>query len=718
MGLWLITIAASIGNLLHGWDTAAIAGSTFYIKKEFNLENEPLTEGLVIAMSFIGAAVITTFSGALSDVVGRRPLLILSSLFYFVSGILMFWAHGIYSLLVSRFISGLGIGLVFTIVPMYISEIGPSDIRGLLNTIPQFTGCFGMFISYCIVFVMTLNANPNWKLILSFLSVPSVLYFIFTLFCIPESPRWLVSKGRIDEAKCILQKLRGKDDVSGEMALLVEGLIVGKDSIIQEYIIGPADELPEDDETKENEKLMLCGLDDGRAWVARPVKEQSVLNNSFIVPSNVPFLDPLVVLFGSVHEKLPEMGSMRSMLFPNFGSMFSVAGPPPATEEWDDENTQVEGEVVISEAERVEDNDNDDNDIHSPLISRQGTSVEDQQAEPTLVVRSDSVMQEPSRKGVGGGWHLAWKLSKDGGFKKMYFHQKSASGNLRQRGSSASLLEDEVQGSEVVQANALVGPTAVNFEENIEAQLVGPNTMVQPLDAAFTVVGWEDFFHSGVKRALFLGIGIQILQQFAGINGVLYYAPQIFKRAGIEDLLPDVGISPDSASILISTLIALLMLPSIGVAMRFMDISGRRGLLLATIPVLIVSLIALVIINLVHLSLITKAVLSAIIIIIYICFFVIGFGPTPNVLCAEIFPTRVRGLSISVCSLAMWIGGIIVTFTLPLLLSSIGVAGLFAVYGAVCVVSFLFVFLKVPETKSMPLEVIAEFFAYDAKEGN
>ncbi|ONK64783.1 uncharacterized protein A4U43_C07F29870 [Asparagus officinalis] len=83
-----------------------------------------------------------------------------------------------------------------------------------------------------------------------------------------------------------------------------------------------------------------------------------------------------------------------------------------------------------------------------------------------------------------------------------------------------------------------------------------------------------------------------------------------------------------------------------------------------------------------------------------------GFGPIPNIFCAEIFPTRVRGNCIAICAFSSWVGDIIVTYTLPLMLSSIGLAGVFGIYAAVCVISLVFVFLKVPETKGMPLELL------------
>ena len=186
-----------------------------YIKKEFNLESEPLIEGLIVAMSLIGATVITTFSGAVADSVGRRPMLIASAVLYFVSGLVMLWAPSVYVLLLARLIDGFGIGLAVTLVPLYISETAPTDIRGLLNTLPQFSGSGGMFLSYCMVFGMSLMPTPDWRLMLGVLSIPSLIYFGLTIFYLPESPRWLVSKGRMAEAKRVLQRLRGREDVSG-----------------------------------------------------------------------------------------------------------------------------------------------------------------------------------------------------------------------------------------------------------------------------------------------------------------------------------------------------------------------------------------------------------------------------------------------------------------------------------------------------------------------
>lgn len=139
-------------------------------------------------------------------------------------------------------------------------------------------------------------------------------------------------------------------------------------------------------------------------------------------------------------------------------------------------------------------------------------------------------------------------------------------------------------------------------------------------------------------------------------------------------------------------------------------------MLLSTIPVLIVSLLILVIGSLVNMGDIANAAISTVSVVLYFCFFVMGFGPIPNILCAEIFPTRVRGLCIAICALTFWFCDIIVTYSLPVLLKSIGLAGVFGLYAIVCIIAWVFVFLKVPETKGMPLEVITEFFSVGAKQ--
>ncbi|KAJ0693780.1 putative major facilitator, sugar transporter, major facilitator superfamily [Helianthus annuus] len=700
-GAVYVAIAAAIGNMLQGWDNATIAGAVLYIKKEFHLETQPTIEGLIVAMSLIGATVITTFSGSVADAIGRRPMLVISSVFYFISGLVMFWSPNVYVLLVARLLDGFGIGLAVTLVPLYISETAPSDIRGLLNTLPQFTGSIGMCLAYTMVFFMSLKSDASWRLMLGVLSLPSIAYFILAVFFLPESPRWLVSKGKMDEARMVLQALRGKEDVSGEMALLVEGLEVGGETSVEEYVINADNELSED-HVEEKDEIKLYGAEEGQSWVAKPVRGQSSLFMASRQGSVVAqMMDPMVTLFGSVHEKQNETGSM---IFPNFGSMFH--GDQHKPDNWDVESNHEKGNLSGDET---------DDNVKSPLLSRNSTGVDKDMIAPVSrsMLNAGQPSEANSAMGIGGGWQLAYRKTEDGkkagGLQRIYLHQEG--GAESRRGSIASL---PVAGDgDAVRASALVSRSVLCLDDTMGQNPIQSGLIKAP-PSTKDATSWADLSEPGVKQALIVGVGIQILQQFSGINGVLYYTPQILEQAGVGILLSNMGIGSESASFLISGVTTLLMLPSIGVAMKLIDVAGRRMLLLATLPVLLASLIVLVLSNVIEMDSVSHAVISTISVVVYFCTFVMGFGPIPNTLCSEIFPTRVRGLCIAICALTFWIGDIIVTYTLPVLLTTIGLAGAFGIYAIVCTISWFFVYFRVPETKGMPLEVITEFFAMGA----
>uniref|UniRef100_A0A0D9XS01 Major facilitator superfamily (MFS) profile domain-containing protein n=1 Tax=Leersia perrieri TaxID=77586 RepID=A0A0D9XS01_9ORYZ len=757
-GAVAVAIAAAIGNLLQGWDNATIAGAVLYIKREFHLESQPAIEGLVVAASLIGATIITTFSGPASDAVGRRPLLIASSLLYLAGGLIMLWSPSVSVLLLARLVDGFGVGLAVTLVPVYISETSPPEIRGRLNTLPQFTGSGGMFLSYVMIFAMTVSSpSPNWRAMLGVLFVPAVAYLVVTVFFLPESPRWLVSKGRMKEARDVLEMLRGRDDVSGEMALLVEGLGTGDDTRIEDYVVGPSDvggdgggENERDDQT-----VTLYGPEQGLSWVAQPVAggRGSMLGSALALgmqPSSGSWhgsmyeqmKDPVVALLGSVHERLPAAenggGSMRgSTLFPNLGSMLSVAERPGGGGEgWDEENVRSDtgdDEEMEDEEEYLSGNGDAEAGLQAPLLSRQSTDVEVsseiQPASQMSMRRHSSIggggVEAASTMGIGGGWQLAWKWTekvgadgvKRGAVKRMYLHEEGEVTPAAIGGDGG-----DTAATPYVHAAALVSRSMLYTKDVLIGQSPTEPAFANPPEAVAAAASaghpvWRELLEPGVRHALFCGVTIQLLQQFSGINGVLYYTPQILDQAGVSVLLASLGLSADSTSILISGLTTLLMLPSIGVAMRLMDVSGRRKLLLWTLPVLILSLVVLVVANVVPMAAKAHAALSTGSVIVYFCCFVMGFGPIPNILCAEIFPTRVRGLCIAICSLTFWLGDIIVTYSLPVMLSSVGLAGVFAFYAVVCCVALVFVALKVPETKGLPLEVIIEFFNVGAKAG-
>nr|AAN17390.1 Putative sugar transporter protein [Oryza sativa Japonica Group]ABF93784.1 major facilitator superfamily protein, expressed [Oryza sativa Japonica Group] len=654
----LAAIVASIGNLLQGWDNAAIAGAIMYIKNEFNLQNDPMMEGLILAMSLIGATIITALSGMITNSIGKRPLLSVAAILYSISALIMFQASNEYMLLLARLIYGFGSGLVVTYAPLYISETAPTNMRGLLNTLPQFNGSLGMLLSYIMVFLMSLTLNPNWRIMLGSLSIPSFVFLLLCIFYLPESPVFLVSKGKIEEAKNVMKRLRGTNEVSSEIAFLIQGLTVDQDNYIEDYMIGHNNDEFDDQSISNTETTKLYGHEEGVTWFARPFKGKNVVESDHSPIPNL--LDPIVTLFDSIHGNI-----LNTPEFTSSGNMSNDIEQPK------------------TDLESQEDLDTDyEDDLGHPLLFHQG-----------------SYMEGIDDACVNGGWHIAWK----------FVQRENEFGQTQDDFQQIFLQGDILQAGRVSHATALVSTPSFHHS-------IGP-AMVHPSKFNLSTEGqsWSDLLQPGVKQGLIVGVTIQILQQLAGISGILYYTPQILEQAGAGILLKWFNVSSSSSSILTSALTTFTMLPSIGIAMKCMDRYGRRSLLLYTIPMLIVSLIILIVVNVMNLEAIFGAILSTFGVIIYVCCFVMGFGPIPNVLCSELFPPSCRNRCMSICTLTFWIVSIIVTYAFPVMLSSIGLIGVCGIYAVVCIVSFIFVLIKVPETKGMPLAVIANSLAVGAR---
>ena len=357
-----------------------------------------------------------------------------------------------------------------------------------------------------------------------------------------------------------------------EMALLVEGLDIGGEKTLEDLLV-TLDDHETLETVNEDGQMRLLGTHENQSYIARPVPEQqssmflrsrhgSLANQSMILK------DPLVGLFDSLHEKMvPEAagGNTRSGIFPHFGSMFSTNadGKPPHWEK--DVESQFNKDHDDYATDDNGPDDDSDNDLRSPLMSRQATST-DKDVIPhptggsTLSMRRHSTLNGENSMGIGGGWHMGYRYD-NGEYKRYYLKEDGAESR---RGSIVSLPGGHDGGS-YVHASALVSRSVLG-PKSVHGSDVAPPT--GPL--------WSALLEPGVKRALVVGVGIQILQQFSGINGVLYYTPQILERAGVDILLSSFGLSSISASFLISGLTTLLMLPAIVVAMRLMDVSGRR----------------------------------------------------------------------------------------------------------------------------------------------
>jgi SP family arabinose:H+ symporter-like MFS transporter len=219
-------IAASLGGLLFGFDTAVIAGTTRSLTALYHLSASGL--GLTVSSALFGTIPGAMFAGMLGDRFGRRDCLRLLGLLYLISALGCALAPDWYSLLCFRFIGGIGIGGSSVLGPMYIAEIAPPQWRGRLVGLFQFNIVFGILIAYFSNYLIgTLGlGSVEWRWKLGVAAAPAAL-FLAMLFTIPRSPRWLARRGSIDEAREVL-RAGGDADYEEQLREIVESM--GKES--------------------------------------------------------------------------------------------------------------------------------------------------------------------------------------------------------------------------------------------------------------------------------------------------------------------------------------------------------------------------------------------------------------------------------------------------------------------------------------------------------
>ena len=198
------SVVAALGGLLFGFDTAVISGATAALKVQYSLSDQAI--GFTVAAALIGTILGAMTAGIPGDRYGRRASLRITGVLYLISALGCAFAYGWYSLVVARFIGGLGIGASSVLGPMYIAEIAPARMRGRLVGFFQFNIVFGILLAYLSNYVIgTMGFGADeWRWKLGVAAIPAAL-FLLMLFTIPESPRWLVTQGRGAEAEDVLR---------------------------------------------------------------------------------------------------------------------------------------------------------------------------------------------------------------------------------------------------------------------------------------------------------------------------------------------------------------------------------------------------------------------------------------------------------------------------------------------------------------------------------
>ncbi|GLI06153.1 arabinose-proton symporter [Paenibacillus tyrfis] len=212
----------------------------------------------------------------------------------------------------------------------------------------------------------------------------------------------------------------------------------------------------------------------------------------------------------------------------------------------------------------------------------------------------------------------------------------------------------------------------------------------------------RQLFSPGLRTALLVGVVLAVLQQVTGINAIMYYAPEIFKETG----------AGTNASLVQTILVGLINFLFTILALWLIDKAGRKALLLVGSALMTVSLL---VIGIAFHSGQTSGPLVLVFILVYVAAFAISLGPVVWVLLSEIFPNRIRGRATAIASMSLWAADYIVSQSFPPMLNTAGPAMTFWIFGALSLVTFLFTWRVVPETKGKSLEEIEAVWSAKAK---
>ena len=214
----LISIVACLGGLLFGYDTGVSNGAEGPMAQELGLSLLQL--GIVISSLIFAAAVGALIGGKISDAIGRRKTIILLAIMFFVGVLFVVFSPGFEILVAGRIILGLAVGGASTVVPVYLAELAPYEIRGSItgrNELAIVLGQFTAFVVNAILGATLGHIDGVWRIMFGICALPAIALF-FGMLRMPESPRWLVEKGRYDEALAVLKTVRSEDRALAEFA--------------------------------------------------------------------------------------------------------------------------------------------------------------------------------------------------------------------------------------------------------------------------------------------------------------------------------------------------------------------------------------------------------------------------------------------------------------------------------------------------------------------
>ena len=229
-----VALIVALGGFLMGFDASVISGVVGFIGPEFELTN--IQVGWAVASLTLTSTLAMMTAGPVSDRFGRKPVLKVAALLFTLSAIASAIAPDYLTLVCARMLGGFGVGAALIIAPMYIAEIAPADLRGRMVSLNQLNIVIGISVAYFSNFlILGLGQSDlawaqslrlgewNWRWMLGVEALPAIVYF-FALFSVPESPRWLIMRGKAEEALQIFTRVSGKVKAEADIKTVQDSL--------------------------------------------------------------------------------------------------------------------------------------------------------------------------------------------------------------------------------------------------------------------------------------------------------------------------------------------------------------------------------------------------------------------------------------------------------------------------------------------------------------
>ena len=229
----LISVVAALGGLLFGFDTAVISGTINFIQPYFGLSEAGL--GWSVSSLLFGCIAGVFLAGKAGDHYGRKRVLMMAALLFLISALGSASAYQLFFFVAARILGGVAVGIASILSPMYIAELAPAKYRGMLVSLNQLAVVIGILVAFFSNYLLVGSGENNWRWMLVVMAVPAVLLF-FSLFLVPESPRWLVARNRNDEALKVLIKTTGAELAQTELLEIGQTLKNQQESTFSELL--------------------------------------------------------------------------------------------------------------------------------------------------------------------------------------------------------------------------------------------------------------------------------------------------------------------------------------------------------------------------------------------------------------------------------------------------------------------------------------------------